>query len=63
LPSARQAGWLPPAIETCFLAPAAHPNALRQLAGSFQIGHGSVGSGIGMQRDLGRSPLVAHRFA
>jgi hypothetical protein len=42
---------------------APHPNALRQLAGSFQIGHCSVGSGVGIQRDLGRSPLVAHRFA
>ena len=42
---------------------ASHPNVLRQLAGLFQVGHRAVGCGIGIQRDLGRSPLVAHRFA
>ena len=38
---------------------APHPNALRQLAGSLPIGHCWVGSGVGIQRDLGRSPLLA----
>src|SRR5215467_11010803 len=42
---------------------ALHPDTLRQLAGPFPIGHGAVRSGIGIQRDFGRSALLAHCFA
>src|SRR5215472_17555269 len=37
-----------------------HLHSLRQLAGGLQIGR--WGSGIGVERDLRRSPLFTHRF-
>jgi hypothetical protein len=34
----------------------------RQLATFLQIGNGAVGSGIGIERDLGRDSLILHRL-
>src|SRR5262249_40872523 len=42
---------------------ASHSDTLGQLAGPLQIGHCTVRSGIGIQRDLCRSSLLAHCFA
>src|SRR4051812_31586714 len=35
----------------------------RPLAAFFQIGNGAVGSGLGIERDLGRDSLIPHRLA
>src|SRR5215469_1294036 len=39
-----------------------HLRSVRQLAGGLQIGYRTVGSGIGVERDLRRSPLFTYRF-